>query len=254
MEFHCTICRGQVSKKQWRQHRTCQNIQCRYAHRAKMRVAEKEALRKESEHRRRRLATAMCAVRELSDTDITPDQLYLLPSNDHAFGNLPEKRRRAFRDHLLRQIGIATSMPAGPDVADLSQSAPNPLNAAACATCRGGCCTGGNTEAYVTSETIRRFMNAHTEMRPRDVLAMYLSRLPHRSYRDSCVFHTTSGCALSREMRSNTCNDFQCDYLAAMGKRDAPVAKPVYLVAMDRSDVVNRVQKTNRSTRDRPET
>jgi hypothetical protein len=42
------------------------------------------------------------------------------------------------------------------------------------------------------------------------VLAAYLARAGHKTYKGSCIFHRPGGCALPREMRSDTCNQHFC--------------------------------------------
>jgi hypothetical protein len=151
----------------------------------------------------------------------------LLPSNDWRIGNLPEKRRRAFRDHLTRLISQAaqpadatssTGTTSGPSCAPGENPTADepPVSGRACATCGGRCCQPGREHAFQTTDDVRRYMTAHPEQRPRHLLASYLSRLPTRSYRDSCVYHAEAGCVLPREMRAATCNDFQCEEIAEL--------------------------------------
>src|SRR5262249_14417493 len=83
----------------------------------------------------------------------------------------------------------------------------------ACAQCKGFCCRDGGNFAYLTVDTIRRYMEAHPGVRPREVLAAYLAHLGNKTFRGSCVYHGPDGCTLPRSMRGDTCNDFFCDGL-----------------------------------------
>src|SRR5262249_35303122 len=65
-------------------------------------------------------------------------------------------------------------------------------------------------QAYLTVATLRRYLDAHPDQRPRDVLAAYLARVGPKTYKDSCIFHRPDGCSLPREMRSDTCNQHFC--------------------------------------------
>jgi hypothetical protein len=147
----------------------------------------------------------------------------LLPSNDRPIGNLPEERRRVARDHLTRLISQAAAQRSAAAGSPGTTSGPSDASAQkrtgdeaavarrACATCGGRCCQPGGEHGYQTADDLRRYMAAHPEERPRHLVMSYLSRLPARSYRDSCVYHAEVGCVLPREMRSATCNAFHCE-------------------------------------------
>ena len=63
-------------------------------------------------------------------------------------------------------------------------------------------------------------MRAALEDRPglsdRQIVAAYLDLLPAHGRNDSCINHTSRGCALPREMRSTTCNRYACEALARL--------------------------------------
>jgi hypothetical protein len=44
-------------------------------------------------------------------------------------------------------------------------------------------------------------------------MSAYLSYLPEKTFKESCVYHTETGCSLPRDMRSHVCNDYLCDTL-----------------------------------------
>ncbi|MCA1685514.1 MAG: hypothetical protein LC745_05920, partial [Planctomycetia bacterium] len=124
----------------------------------------------------------------------------VLPSSRARVTNLPERRRRAFRSAVNRLISAAserlTAPPpggAGRPSAPASSVAPapevQPVLGGACALCQGFCCGNGGNHAYLTVETIRRYMARHPDLRPRDVLAAYLGRVGNKTYEGSCLFH-----------------------------------------------------------------
>jgi hypothetical protein len=161
----------------------------------------------------------------LADRGLPPSTpMATLPTNDARLAPLPEGRRRTFRDHLNRLISEAAAARFTRD-AEVPDS-PHPtfpdLHASqaelavlgnGCGVCLGKCCLGGGTHAYLDARSVHRFMEDRPELRPREILERYLETLPARTYEGSCVFHTTGGCALPREMRGNTCNTFFCDDL-----------------------------------------
>jgi hypothetical protein len=175
-----------------------------------------EALRAEVRHLRASLA-GPAGVRE---PEAYP--LALIPAYSARVVNLPERRRRAFRDHVMRLISQATMRPRATENTDAAPSGPDspaptvPLQtvlARACGLCQGNCCKRGGDRAYLTVATMRRFLAANPGLRPRDALAAYLAQLGNRTNKDSCIFHGVDGCALPRELRSDTCNQYFCDEL-----------------------------------------
>jgi hypothetical protein len=134
--------------------------------------------------------------------------------------NLPDRRRRAFRDRLNRLITEAGEsrasspgqavLPVVPEPSETVVPAPQVVLGRACAVCGGFCCEHGKNHAYLTAATIRRYMAQHPDQRPRDVLAAYLGRVGNKTFAGSCIFHQPGGCNLPREMRSDTCNQYFC--------------------------------------------
>ncbi|RZL00004.1 MAG: hypothetical protein EOP36_17325 [Rubrivivax sp.] len=136
-----------------------------------------------------------------------------LPAGPGLSGHLAQRRRRRYRDLLNRLIAQAVaSQDPPPDLGEhLATHAPaSPLTGQVCAACKGGCCTSGGDSAYLSVNTIRRFMALRPALRPREVLAAYLDRLGTRTQQGSCINHTSQGCGLPREMRSDVCNHYLC--------------------------------------------
>jgi hypothetical protein len=194
-------------------------------------VARREALKEQARQLRDQGAEAT----GIKEPGTYP--LAVIPSFAAPVTNLPEHRRRALRDHVTRLISQATagwSPPSGGEkvreattepAAELAPAAQAVLGQA-CARCRGGCCCGGGDQAYLTVATIRRYLEAHPDQRPRDVLAAYLARVGHKTYQGSCIFHRPDGCSLPREMRSDTCNQHFCGGLKEF-QRELPGTGPV---------------------------
>ncbi|MBL8258950.1 MAG: hypothetical protein JNM60_03950 [Candidatus Competibacteraceae bacterium] len=169
--------------------------------------------------------------------------LVVIPAFTAKIVNLPQRRRRNFRDHLTALIAQSSAPVKGrtakkrPETTGAVPEPAPPVRAAlgmACSCCKGRCCEGGADHAYLDVDTLRRYRAAHPEQRPREVLAAYLDRLGPRSYEGSCIFHRGDGCALSRELRSNLCNRHYCKALATF-QRHAPATGPVgaFFVAAD---------------------
>ena len=151
-----------------------------------------------------------------------------LPANEQTVTPLAEERRADFAVNVRAALDRALDDPDRP----IPESPEAPasragLIGAACTACRGSCCRRGGEHAYLYPDHFRRYLRDHPGTDPKELLAAYESRLPAESYHDSCVYHTTTGCALPREMRSNLCNTFLCggltDLLEAQDQEPAPV-------------------------------
>ncbi|MDD5296629.1 MAG: hypothetical protein PHU46_06930 [Rhodocyclaceae bacterium] len=139
--------------------------------------------------------------------------LVAVPHNGRRLINLPERRKREFRDKLNRLI---SSLMASPDALYTGKSEPNPppdgarLLGGICTLCAGACCLNGGTHAYVRELTLLRVMRADPSLRPRHILDLYLSHLGRKTYEEACVYQGEKGCVLPAELRSNTCPDYFC--------------------------------------------
>src|SRR5262249_35463555 len=117
--------------------------------------------------------------------------LTVIPSFTYPVVNLPQRRRDALRDHVTRLISQATARRtappgggAGTGATPGAAGAPAPevqaVLSRACAQCKGFCCRDGGNHAYLTVDTIRRYLEAHPGVRPREVLAAYLAHLGNK--------------------------------------------------------------------------
>jgi len=148
------------------------------------------------------------------------------PVNQARTAPLSASRRDAFARHLAAMldaalVGVQTSAQNRPvgvsmqgDNVHLPPETPPVVHrsiAAACANCRGWCCRTGGTNAWITSDTLRRVRLEHPDLEPATIQERYLSQLPSRAYTDSCVYHSAAGCTLDASLRSDTCHTFLCD-------------------------------------------
>lgn len=102
---------------------------------------------------------------------------------------------------------------------------------AGCATCQGHCCRQGAAQnAFIDAETIRRHMASRPRAGPAGIVRDYVDRIPAQTFRDSCVYHGATGCALPRSMRASICNTYHCDGLRDLGRVAARAAGRVILI------------------------
>jgi hypothetical protein len=168
-----------------------------------------------------------------------PERVVLapLPANERGVFPLPKERRAAFATNVASSIDHALDDPDRP--APESAEAPAeqaPLIQAACAACRGSCCTSGGDHAFLYPDHFRRYFRKHPGRSRDELLAEYLSRLPSATFQDSCVYHREDGCALPRELRSNLCNSFLCGDLAdLLSARSRETGRPPILACCIRN-------------------
>jgi len=144
-------------------------------------------------------------------------------------------RRQVYRTHLAAIIAEALMKDPHDSAAGVSEhqdlpqkpfnaegelatlSAASKLPDRLCAFCGGGCCTRGGDVAYLSAVTIRRVMAQQPQLQSAEALmALYLERLPSRSQTGSCINHGPKGCGLSRDLRSDICNNYACEALAQL--------------------------------------
>jgi hypothetical protein len=193
----------------------CAAADCRRAWFVDRRRKAHERLEGEARELRRRGAVAL-GIRE-------PDAytLAVIPSTTAELSELPEHRRRAFRERLASLLREAAERReaggGGGDVGDAPPEAPTPELGAvlggACATCKGFCCRSGGDRAWLTAGTMLQYMDAHPDRSPDDVLEAYAAYVPAETVRGSCVYHQADGCALPPAMRSDICKRYFCDGL-----------------------------------------
>lgn len=214
---------------------TCDNWSCRSVVLNRMREQRHAAeQRYEEVHERRRRIAA--SARDAAGVNCPA---FSVPAMLRPLTALSPKRKQEFQQHWERLIAAAfeAEVDASHDVetsaSPESAVEPSPVLAAACGTCQGVCCQTGGTRAYTTEALVNRYRQAHPTATPEEILEDYVSRIPEFTFQDSCVFHEQAGCALPRELRSDTCNQFSCEELSRIQE-----GQRALVVAIDFGEVV----------------
>lgn len=179
--------------------------------------------------------TAHWAAVEAASPGHQPDQFIrlALPSGPARQRQPAQRRRQHYRDHL-NQIIAQAFLPSDevPSTDTVAVDARSTLPGQVCALCRGGCCTRGGDTAYLSADTVHRFMAQQPNLAPAQVLSAYLDRLAPKTQVGSCINHTAGGCALPREMRSDICNRYLCESQKELRERldEAPPLLGVVVV------------------------
>lgn len=235
----CTLCDRPLHTPRELTDRVCASETCQRRHFiTTARIVERQRMQALLAHARTRRAAEAAAVGE--DPDHFP--IVVIPSFPQRRTRLPAARRRAFGEHVARQIAVAFER--GPDDTPPVQTDPPPTPevaaalGAACATCRGHCCRHGGERAYLGPEAMQRYIAAHPDHGPEDVQRAYLAHVGTRTVTGSCVYHGARGCTLPREMRSDTCNRFFCGPLYDLKRALATDGPPrAFLASAEGSEV-----------------
>ena len=228
-EKTCAFCGAKLDVHQAVRGGICAEPACRrklVMESASQRRQEEEAdVRRAAAEFRARVAPSLGAADPRSLT------LAVVPDFRRRVVKLPRARRMEFRAHLVRIVRQAFeemlnethASALAEELALTLQPAREFREASACcATCRGHCCRTGGTHAYLNVTVIRSYLARHPGLRWREVVRVFLKKLPAAAFDYSCVYHGRRGCALPREMRSSTCNLYHCEGLREL--RDAPAA------------------------------
>lgn len=265
---HCVVCAAQLPLSFGIAQRddpypTCQAVACRMvaSRRAEMGEAGfRHYLQMQARHTQHRAALAQEALKRKADevaenaaafsalrkrVKVVSEPLaLLLPTGPARASRVTAQRRARYLAHLVEITAEAKNLPAA-QVAAVAPRAEgtSSMPGSLCALCRGGCCTRGGEKAYLSAETMRRFMDAQPEFSSDAVVAAYLDRVTKRAQTGSCINHTAQGCSLPKEMRSDICNRFSCESLATLqAAQRAPEQVAVVIVVRRKQDHWRRAE------------
>jgi hypothetical protein len=163
--------------------------------------------------------------------------LAILPSNADPLAPQDPERRARFERHLVEILEEAALARGSiePAPVDPPPDGRETLSAFACVACRGSCCGAGGDHAYLTEETMARFLEENPGRTLAQIVGSFLDYLPPATTLNSCIYHGAEGCGLPRELRSPVCNTYRCAKLTRLRARlpqDQP--PPVLAVTFDR--------------------
>ncbi len=82
-----------------------------------------------------------------------------------------------------------------------------------CTQCRGSCCLGGGTHAYLDERTMARVRRALPDLDAGAIIRRYTDAIAPLGYAGSCLFHGPAGCTLPKPLRAELCNAYYCNGL-----------------------------------------
>jgi hypothetical protein len=201
----------------------------------KKQILEAQREKEEKEY----VACLMKKIKDAHGKDLSVYPYAMIPKNIRIICDLPEQRRDVFREFLSTVINDAFLELKNDKDNHTELVFPNegienafPLEAQTCSVCRGVCCNTGEKNAYIKKETILRYMSGHPGQTPGHLLDEYMEHTGKKTFVNSCVYHTKTGCCLPRIMRSDTCNEFLCDTLIELDGllNKTPMPKGVLLI------------------------
>jgi len=222
----CVVCGEEIDELVGRTQKYCSDLRCRLKYLEGLCQVWREGKKQKREELNQQVRELRGAVGRRVGIE-NPEEFIAVavPVNKRQVGHLSEKGRCSFGERLTELIGEAAAercssrCPAGEGTGQKKgdrQAEGGGLGSIlskACAICEGSCCANGDEYGFLRVKTIVRYMEQHPELEEGQVLDKYMSCLPKKTYEDSCVYHTESGCALPGEMRSETCHSFRCDGL-----------------------------------------
>ena len=186
---------------------------------ARLRKKKREEKRKRED--KENIAYWMRTIKPRFADDLEQYPYTVISTNPEKIVKLPQRRKKLFREFLSELINRTMSEIEGgyDNIIDYENEALDryeaeddrlPIEKKACSICGGSCCRAGREHAFLKRETILRCVTVGSVQKPEDVLAEYMKFLPENTFKDSCVYHTETGCGLPRNMRSHVCNDGLC--------------------------------------------
>lgn len=155
---------------------------------------------------------------------------------------LPDDRKIIFRDYVAQLANEVLSLSEDhrPYIQPFSSEGDQTLLAKSCATCRGHCCvTGGMTFSFINKSTIAKYITHNPDVIQGDIVEANISHIPERSYQNSCVYHSDSGCSLPNPMRATICNSYFCKSLLFLQEQmQADSSTKVYAAATSDKNIV----------------
>lgn len=181
----------------------------------RQRLSAARAAHEAAWERGRALVADAEAARGSSADEAAHHGMAIVPRNHVRSTRMRRKRRRELEAHVRQKLVDMREQSAEQIARHRAQPAPlppelGPLFGAACAACRGHCCRGAGTHAFINERTLQEYLARHPGATDDEVVAAYLSHVPPRSQLPGCVYQGPKGCTLPRDMRSAICNSHLC--------------------------------------------
>lgn len=155
-----------------------------------------------------------------------------IPSNPYHTTPLPPARRDALRAHLTEKASAAMERLRVGDMEPLplvreratsawamlppASAAMQHVLSAACATCRGSCCSVGANHAFIDVDTMQSYIEQHPDDSLEQIIDAYMAPIAEATMSIGCIYQVEQACTLPRGMRSTLCNGYYCESLVEL--------------------------------------
>ena len=250
----CLVCDAPLDVLQAARGPLCENPRCRQ-HYASQAARERDRRHQKNYDLARR--QSFVAIEELVQEKrikrYAGFQVAPVPSTQAGVRPASPDRQQKYREHFesLLDQWVEEQEDGGEQNAPPSNESDNILNELsqqACATCRGACCTRGNTHAFHTIQTVRRWFRAHPDSTADDCREAYFGHLPTHSIEGGCIFQSARGCALPRSMRAVMCNTWKCHSLVSLQKKQQQNPTGITIIVASDAEAARRVNVVNSDT------
>ena len=131
-----------------------------------------------------------------------------LPGFDRPLVPVEPARRQALEAHLRAALADVSAPDISGAANNTNPTAPDFRDA--CATCRGHCCRKGGNDAYLDFMSTALAWGRFPHLSKEELIAAYLSAVPDRVFKDSCIYHAEHGCNLPQTMRAPVSAAYLC--------------------------------------------
>jgi len=181
----------------------------------RQRLSEARAAHEAAWARGRALVAEVESARGTTESEARHHGVAIVPRNHVRSTRMRKTRRRELEAHVRQKLVDMREQTAEQIARHRAQPEPlpaelGPLFGATCAACRGHCCRGAGTHAFINERTLQEYLTRHPGASDDEVVAAYLSHVPARSQLPGCVYQGPKGCTLPRDMRSAICNSHLC--------------------------------------------
>ena len=141
---------------------------------------------------------------------------FISPHFESPLERPPESDVASLRQQIVQLVDGDVDAPrTAPKSVDRQQSAmaPDYRLASLCAACSGNCCSRGKKNfAYLEQHDLAAVGQENPDLCAENLADLYLQYIPEEHMRGGCLFQAAGGCTLPRDLRSHTCNHYECSW------------------------------------------
>jgi len=254
---NCSICGETVQYSRPDATKICARMECRQvAFRRDAETRTRQALDDNRDQHQQQLIAVRKSMAASGTLEAESEEpaIGIVPFLDRKVGPADRDRQAEFLSNLrgFAETVLAPDYQSKDTRVGYGETDLDAVRLSACTACRGVCCDQGQTHAFFQPGNLEKLVDRDDESSLQKTIALYESYLPEESVEGSCVFHTSSGCALPVEHRSQTCNSFRCPQLRNIETLSRMIEGKTLLMAAVLDDELRNVQAITVNTGKHP--